>query len=438
MLQDRYGNTVSTSSNAALAHYDEALLLMRLYEGDPITALDDAITQDPGFTAAWAARAAILILQADRAYLPEAERSIAEGLARGGTEQERAQLAACRDWASGRTIKGVEAFTAIAQQNPRDLVSLQSSHVGNFYLGNSTGLRDEPLRALKATHHQGEGYHAIAGMAAFGLEECGEYDRALELGEEAASLEDRDAWAVHAVAHVHEMRGDTDRGIAWLRRNRKALAPGNGFSYHNWWHLALFHLDQDDHAAALSLYDSHVRPDPEANVVLEWIDASALLWRLHLDDVDTGDRFGQLADCWARAIDDRHYAFNDVHAIMAFLGAGQWERVDRCLASLRVAAQVNDDNGHVARTVGLPLAEAFLAYEQGRYADATRDILAVRPFAHGFGGSHAQRDILSLTALHGARKGNLRAEEVALATERHHQKPNSPWAKRLAAKAGVM
>ena len=48
----------------------------------------------------------------------------------------------------------------------------------------------------------------------------------------------------------------------------------NGFSYHNWWHLALLHLDRDEHAAALDLYDSKVRPDPNGNVLLEWIDGA--------------------------------------------------------------------------------------------------------------------------------------------------------------------
>src|SRR5262245_24029019 len=68
MLKDRYGNSVSTGSHAALKHYNEALELIRLYRGDPITALDAALGEDPEFGAAWAARAGLLVQQTDKAY----------------------------------------------------------------------------------------------------------------------------------------------------------------------------------------------------------------------------------------------------------------------------------------------------------------------------------------------------------------------------------
>src|SRR3546814_4592596 len=79
MLADRDGNDVSTYSQAALDRYNAALLLIRLYEGDPIAALDAALDDDPDFTMAWAARAAVLVQQADKAYDAEAERSLRAG-----------------------------------------------------------------------------------------------------------------------------------------------------------------------------------------------------------------------------------------------------------------------------------------------------------------------------------------------------------------------
>ena len=56
----------------------------------------------------------------------------------------------------------------------------------------------------------------------------------------------------------------------------------------------------------------------------------------------------------------------------------------------------------MTRKVGLPLAEAFVAFEAGRYGECVEKIAATRGIAQRFGGSHAQRDILSLTALHAA------------------------------------
>ena len=427
MLNDRYGNRVSTRSTAALAHYDEALLLNRLYRGDPIAALDAALAEDPGFTMAWAARAQILVQQGDRAYLEETERSLDAGVASGGTDDERAHLAAAAHWARGRIER-----SAIARDNPRDMMALQTAHLGHFYLGRASDLRDGPLQALRAFGRGDDGYHAVLGMAAFGLEECGDYGRAEALGSEAVAIDPRDAWALHAVAHVHEMRGDTDSGMTWLNGNDEAMAAECGFSYHNWWHLALLHLDHNEHDAALALYDSRIRPDPDGDALLQWIDASALLWRLHLDAVDTGDRFARLADRWQRASDDRWYAFNDCHAIMAFIGAGRLDDARTCLASLTRAADQDDDNAFVARSIGLPVAAALIAFAEGHYGEASEALIAIRGMAARFGGSHAQRDILSLTALHAAKRGKMTSAAAALLAERRFHKPASPWVTRLA------
>ncbi|HET6525110.1 tetratricopeptide repeat protein [Sphingopyxis sp.] len=432
MLNDRYGNRISTTSTSALAHYDEALLLNRLYRGDPIAALDAALAEDPDFTMAWAARAQILVQQGDRAYLEETERSLEAGVASGGTDDERAHLTAAAHWARGRIERGVSEFMAIARDNPRDMMALQTAHLGHFYLGRASDLRDGPLQALRAFGRGDDGYHAVLGMAAFGIEECGDYGRAEAFGTEAVAIDPRDAWALHAVAHVHEMRGNTESGIAWLNSNDEAMAAECGFSYHNWWHLALLHLDRNEHDAALALYDSHIRPDPDGDALLQWIDASALLWRLHLDNVDTGDRFARLADRWQRARDDRWYAFNDCHAIMAFIGAGRLDDARSCLASLTRAADQDDDNALVARSVGLAVAAALVAFAEGRYAEAAEALIAIRGSAARFGGSHAQRDILSLTALHAAKRGKMTSAAAALVAERRFHKPASPWVARLA------
>jgi hypothetical protein len=64
----------------------------------------------------------------------------------------------------------------------------------------------------------------------------------------------------------------------------------------------------------LEIYDTGIRPKP-SDVVLKMLDASALLWRLHLNEVDVGTRWDELADTWEGTIADGYYAFNDVHAI---------------------------------------------------------------------------------------------------------------------------
>lgn len=435
MLKDRYGNPASTNSSAALAHYDAALDLIRTYRGDPIALLDEALAEDPDFGGAWAARAGLLVQQTDKAYLGEAVRSVRAGRFAALNNRDRIHLEAAQDWIDGRFRQGTARLGLLAREQPRDLLALQYAHIGCFYLGMQHELRDWPLQAMRAYAPGDDGRSYVLGMAAFGLEECGDYARADQYGREAVEHDPRDGWSVHAVAHVNEMRGDLDAGIPWLVDSAGHWAPESGFAYHNWWHLALLYLDLGDTAQVLKLYDEKVRPDPNAQIVLEWIDASALLWRLKLEGVELGGRFASLAACWERAAEDGIYAFNDLHAVMAFLGAGRMADVDRTLRGMRRAAGEEGDNGDMSRTVGLPLAEALVAFEAGRYAECVETIASVRGIAQRFGGSHAQRDILSLTALHAALRAGMAGAGQSFAAERLAHKPHSPWAQRLGDRA---
>jgi tetratricopeptide (TPR) repeat protein len=438
MLKDRYGNSTPTASAAALAKYDEALDLIRLYRGDPIATLDAALAEDPDFGAAWAARAGLLVLQTDKAYAEEASKSLRAGAEATLNDRARAHLGAARDWAEGRFDDATARYARIAQDEPRDLLALQFAHLCCFYLGRQHELRDWPLQALRAFGRGEDGHSYLLGMASFGLEECGDYARADAYGREAVEADSRDGWAVHAVAHVNEMRGDLDAGMPWLEDNASHWAPDSGFAYHNWWHLALLYMDRGDYAKALRLYDEKVRPNPASTVVLESIDASALLWRLMLEDVDVGDRFAPLATAWGGAAEDAFYAFNDVHAIMAFLGAGRTADAERTLKAMRHAGADSGDNAYLTRKVGLPVAEALIAFHAGRYGECVDKIVATRGLAQRFGGSHAQRDILTLTALHAAIKGGMRATAEAFAAERLAHKPQSPWAGRLKLRADAL
>src|SRR6187402_3204255 len=130
MLQDRYGNPLSTRSRAAVDKYNTALELIRLYRGDPIAALDAAIEEDPNFAMAWAARATVLVQQTDKAYLGEVDRSLKVGMTCNGNDRERAHLAAAQAWAQGQMSEGIAKFARIAQENPADLLALQTAHVG--------------------------------------------------------------------------------------------------------------------------------------------------------------------------------------------------------------------------------------------------------------------------------------------------------------------
>jgi hypothetical protein len=234
-----------------------------------------------------------------------------------------------------------------------------------------------------------------------------------------------------------EMQGRIDEGVAWLESREDDWAGDNGFSYHNYWHLALYHVDRQRYADALAIYDSRMHPSPP-DFALQLLDATALLWRLHLEGVDVADRAAAVADNWAERLERErgYYAFNDMHAMMAFAMAGREAEADRLAADLEWAAgNAAPSNRMMAREVGLTVCTAIRAFGRARYAEAARSLEAVRDGAARFGGSHAQRDVLTLTLIEAAIRGGQPALARHYIAERTVHKPASGWGWRLLGRA---
>jgi hypothetical protein len=79
----------------------------------------------------------------------------------------------------------------------------------------------------------------------------------------------------------------------------------------------------------------------------------------------------------------------------------------------------------MAAEAGLPLAEAVLAWGEGRFGDCADLLVAMRPRAARFGGSHAQRDIVSWTLAEAAIRAKRPALARAVTAERRAAKPES-------------
>src|SRR6185436_10978175 len=97
------------------------------------------------------------------------------------------------------------------------------------------------------------------------------------------------------IAHVMEMQGRTREGLAFLAATESAWVEGTAFSVHLAWHRALFHLDANNPALALATYDAQIANAPPSDMSV-LADASALLWRLQLRDVEVSGRWRLLAD----------------------------------------------------------------------------------------------------------------------------------------------
>lgn len=168
------------------------------------------------------------------------------------------------------------------------------------------------------------------------------------------------------------------------------------------------------------------------------LDATALLWRLHLDGIDVGERWAPLADAWANKTEDESwYSFNDMHAAMAYVGAGRLDHASALLSRLRdYASSPRTDvaNWMMTIDVGLPVCEAILAFGEARYDDAIAALHPIRRIVHRFGGSNAQRDAVARTLLEAAVRAGNRPLANALISERLAVREASPYNRRQLAR----
>jgi hypothetical protein len=238
------------------------------------------------------------------------------------------------------------------------------------------------------------------------------------------------------VAHVFEMQSRQRDGIAWMRANPQAWSHESFFAVHNWWHLALYHLDLNEIDEVLALYDGPIY-GKRSGVILDMVDASALLWRLTLGGVDVGNRWEAVADNWVPVATGGNYAFNDMHAMMAFVGAGRSKAADEVLETQVSVMEKAGDNASFIREVGRSATLAIKAFGDGNFAETIRLLRPIRSYAHRFGGSHAQRDLIDLTLIEAALRGGETNLAAALAAERVAAKPASESAKRFTLKQPI-
>ncbi|PKO89767.1 MAG: peptidylprolyl isomerase [Betaproteobacteria bacterium HGW-Betaproteobacteria-12] len=430
ILNDELSLSYSGASTDSLALYRRALHQFACYIEDPVASVDTAIAQRPDFVMAHVLKAYLHLLGTEPAGLAVARECLDAVQQLPSNPRERGHIEAVSQMLDGQWQRAGRLLEDLSIDFPRDSLALQAGHLTDFYVGNTRLLRDRIARALPAWSPSMPGYHAILGMHAFGLEEMGDYARAEAQGRAALEREARDGWAQHAVAHVMEMQCRPQDGIVWMRTDPGAWSTDSFFKVHLWWHLALYHLELGEIDEALTLFDGPIHGE-RSTVVLDLIDASALLWRLQLRGIDVSRRWQSVADGWQPIATAGNYAFNDLHAVMAFVGAQRPDEVAAVLETQQWAMQRSNDNEAFTREVGHPLALAIKAFGQGRYDECVRLIRPVRDIAQRFGGSHAQRDLLDLTLIEAALRNGQHHLAAALCAERLTTRGHSPLTRQL-------
>ncbi|WP_274911729.1 tetratricopeptide repeat protein [Streptomyces sp. WZ-12] len=436
MTADRHGHAMTDTGAEALGHYEQALddlLFFRprieetsgaLLAAAPCSPIGHALAAYLGVlgTEEQGAAAARKTFTAFRAGLDTARL----------TPRERMHLAAAGAWLDGDWRTAGRVLGEIAVAHPRDLLALFAGHHHDFLTGDGLRLRDRVGGALDAWDEDDPHYGPLLGMYTFGLEENGHYEHAEQTGLAALERHPHDVWGIHGVAHTYEMRGRFLDGARFLDARTDAWSEGTLLTVHNWWHYALYTLETGDTTRVLDIYDAAVHHEDSGDVAMELIDAAALLWRLYLADDDQGARWAAVADAWERRDDGPHYAFNDAHAVMAYVGAGRPARAEHLIADRErwlaaTPAGPAPANRAMTADVGLPVCRALVAYGRRDFAAVTDLLLPIRHRLHDFGGSHAQRDAVQRTLVEAALRAGRHDLAGTLLSERSRLRPISPY-----------
>lgn len=436
-VTDCRGVPLSTDNPFLARALDRAIEDANAFAGDPIADIRALLQEHPDFIMGHCFVAGMLTQAMEtRIYdCMVAALAAAERLAHLANDRERGHMAAVRAWVDGDFQGAVQAWEKVLVHNPFDLLALQLIHLSDVLLGDVVGQRDAVARVFALWDETVPGYEFVLGFYSFGLEENRDFGRAEEMGRRAIALRPGHPYAIHAVAHVMEMKGRQLGGIHFMMSRRDDWAEGN-FRNHLWWHTALFHLDLGQTDQVFRIYDNALRGSGVSGEKYEELDSAALLWRLKLLGVEVNGRWRDLADKWEPCAADTLYAFNDVHAMMAFVGDGRTDAQERLLtANERYLDHANDANAAMSREIGLPFCRAMQDFQAEDYTGCVDRLLPVRYLTHRLGGSFAQRDIIGWTLLEAALRSRQGDLALALANERCALKPSSPQNWKLVARA---
>jgi tetratricopeptide (TPR) repeat protein len=269
---------------------ERTLESLRLQRGDARALAAEAVAAAPQSAAARLLEATLLACSRDAREYEAAGWAYARLRELPMNEHQRAQTAALTAAIDGDLERACRIYDQILDAHPADGLALWAAQLMAYYLGEPHSMRERASRVAARLSPDAPGYHGALSMHAYALQECGDYGKAEQAALRALELEPRDLRAEHTLLHVYEMLGQPAEGLRWVRDHamRWNGEEGNEAAggHHLWWHVALFFVALHRPQRAVAVRDLRLQQDSIAGL----IDASALLWRLHLLGFELGTR----------------------------------------------------------------------------------------------------------------------------------------------------
>ncbi len=405
---DRFG--------AALIRFsDESLDIIGAADADPDCPLAQAYAAM--FNASADTRAG---LRAARKYLARARQ-----LEQAANPRERAIIAAAAAWCDSDLVKSAAIFETVLDDNPGDIVSAKWAQGLHFERGNSAGILRAPLKVAKACDDNPH----LHSMLAFGYEEIHLLDRAEQAVNRSLELDRTVAWAQHAMAHVCEGRNALDTGYEFLNQYSDTWTGLLSFmSTHNWWHMCLFLLDLNRGDEILEMFDGRIWGVNKDNAQ-DQINAISMLYRLERTGMDVGNRWDDVVSHVKKNANSQVSVFLDLQFLYA-LARTDMVAANAMLERISAKAAAVKAPGEIAwNEVAVVAGPAIVALAGRDYGTAADLFARTRSLMQAIGGSHAQRDMMTLFYID-ALRGAGRWEKVQLLlVGRQRARPGTSWIK---------
>uniref|UniRef100_A0A8C9Z819 Tetratricopeptide repeat protein 38 n=1 Tax=Sander lucioperca TaxID=283035 RepID=A0A8C9Z819_SANLU len=432
------GLPLSTSSNEACKLYDAILTQFVKWRNDEtlggfegcISALQEA---DPNFVMGHVISTGLeLVSTTSSTRLNErlasaVRRTVELANSQDISPREKLHVKAMELFSRGHFPKACDVWEDILVDHPTDMLALKFAHDAYFYMGAQTQMRDSVARVLPHWKPHMPLFSYLNGLYSFGLLETRLYDQAEKVAMEGLALTPDDAWAVHSVAHVYEMKAEVDKGLKFMESREKDWQVSDVLASHNYWHWALYFIEK------VKIVMSFLS---QAN---SWHNICVFVM-VNVSGVCVKDRWRELLQVTQPHTDDHVTLFNDMHFLMASLGAKESGTSQRLLEGLQELAKEPGDNQQhqLAGTIGVPMCQAIMEYDQGNYNRSVELLYPLRYRVVEIGGSDAQRDIFNQLLIHAAMKSeNKRHQKLGrcLLVERDAMRPSSPLTERLMQRA---
>ena len=312
------------------------------------------------------------------------------------SERERLFIQALSAWADNDFVSAKVLLEQVAASWPRDIVSAK---IAEFLLFEAPEYQRH-LQFMEGIAGPNADLSSFKAMHSFALELNAQYQQAERIAHDAIEMDVQTPWAHHTLAHVFLNQGRIAEGIATFG----GLAPTwtqhiSALQGHNTWHLALLYLAALNVERVMDLYRSRVWGFIPDNV-FEQVDAISLLWRVELAGCFREDEWIEIAPYIEARATEQVFPFLNAHYVYALGRAGKQEEARCSIDLMREFADRQDgEAARVWRGVGVPLAQACLAYAENNHPRAALLLEPIIEQLPCVGGSDAQNDLFRQTYL---------------------------------------